>query len=111
MYLLYDKDYLKNFDLDQFEFFDESNPKAMKRFLTDFKNAQDHSVNKQKSFKMITELIYTQLIDKMNSDNFEGDKIPQMMRENQLRWCSLITKTPKLQNFYNEFQEKLSKLL
>ena len=38
-HLLYEKDYLKNFDLDKFEFFDESNPKAMKRFITDFKNA------------------------------------------------------------------------
>ena len=97
MHLLYEKDYLKNFNLDQYEFFNESSdPKAMKRFLMDFKNAQNSQINKQKSFKLITELIFTQLIDTMNSDNFEGDKIPQVMRENQLRWCALITKTPRL---------------
>lgn len=55
---------------------------------------------------MVTELIYTHLIDKMNKK-----ELPKIFRENQMRWCQLIVKSPKMQEFYVHFTDKLDNIM
>jgi hypothetical protein len=56
----------------------------------------------------MTQLIYCQLQDTLSEHN--GD-LPKLFRENKLRWCSLMLKTPKLQNFHVRFTKELNDIM
>lgn len=66
-------------------------------------------MNKKKIESTLAELIYTQLIDQINENS--DDAIPKLYRENQLRWCSLMIKSTKMQQFFVQFSDQLSRIL
>lgn len=48
------------------------------------------------------------MMDSLNS--FSKD-LPTLFRENKMKWCTLMLKTPKIQHFYTAFTEKLAVIM
>jgi len=91
------------FDENSYEFFNENYDYKVKAFREKFFKSLDEPVSKKKVQRTLAELIYTQLIDNMNENT--DDKIPKLYRENQLRWCSLMLRSQKMQQFFVQFTE------
>lgn len=50
------------------------------------------------------QLIYQQIVNQIS----EAEDVPQVFRHNMVLWCSLIIRSPKIQEFHNQFSDELA---
>ena len=70
-----------------------------------FKNGEVYDKNVKKT---LAQLMYCQMMDGLKEVSKD---LPEFFRENKLKWCSLMVKTPKMQEFYVNFTNKLNEIL
>eukprot|EP00347_Sterkiella_histriomuscorum_P011047 403373953 len=94
------------FDFDYYKFYDQRKIFDHKEYLEEF--VQQGKMNKEKIKKQLMELVYIQVLTKLQS---EFPKIPAVFQENKQRWSKLFLKSKPLQDLMNDFSQKIQVVL
>ncbi|CDW90671.1 UNKNOWN [Stylonychia lemnae] len=94
------------FDFNHYQFYDQRRVYDHKVYLEEFVN--ESKVQKEKIRKQLMELVYIQVLTKMND---EFPKVPPIYQENKTRWCKLFLKAKPLQDLMADFTIKIQGVL
>ena len=95
--------------IDDYEFFHRYSAERLDDYLERLReqstNPQSTAASKKRVRALLMQLIFSQIANQIN----ETEDAPRTLQHAALRWCSLIIKSPKIQEFHNQFADELAK--
>ena len=96
------KSSVPDFSFDHYRFFLYDQSDYLEQFTRESR-VQEFKIRKQ-----LTELVYIQTINKLNT---EFPNLPKSFFDNKVKWCNLLMKTKKVQHLFSEFSQAIAKSL